>query len=112
MKKLFLLLVSLLVLVACHHDTLPEGVLSEDLMTDFLTEAYIVAGNFAIETQYRYDVLYASTLRSYDSILDRHGITREQVERSFDYYSQHLDAYQSIHDSVVARLEARQADAK
>lgn len=46
-------------------------------------------------------------LQGYDSILGAHGLTRRQVDLSFDYYAQHLDAYQPIMDSVVARLEAQ-----
>ena len=55
--------------------------------------------------RYRYDVLPESVAQRYDSLLDAQGLTREEAERSLDYYSQHLDAYQRIHDSVVARLE-------
>ena len=110
-KKIALLLIPFMLgFVACHHDSLPADVLPEERMVDFLTDAYLLEGFYAIETQYRYDVLPEDVLRSYDSILDHHGLTRQQVERSFDYYTAHLDRYQVIHDSVVARLEARQAD--
>ncbi len=112
MKKNSLLILPLLSLlvVACHHDSLPEGVLDSEQMTAFLTDAYMQEGVYAVESRYRYDSLPEHVVRGYDSILDLHGITREQVERSFDYYSQHLDAYQAIQDSVVARLEVRQAE--
>lgn len=104
-KKLLLLTLPLLAFCACHHEGLPAGVMTEAQMVDFLTDAYRLEGFYAVETQYRYDVLTEQTLASYDSILKEHGLSREQVERSFDYYSRHLDTYGAIHDSVVARLE-------
>lgn len=75
-------------------------------MVDFLTDAYRLEGFYAVETQYRYDVMPDHVMRSYDSILDVHGLTRDAVERSIDYYSHHLDEYEAIHNDVVARLES------
>ena len=112
MKRQLPLLLLLLAFVSCRHDSLPEGVLDASVMTDFLTDAYIIEGSYAVETRYRYDTLPDQVLRSYDSILALHGVTREQVERSFDYYLQHIEAYQAIQDSVVARLETQNAAMK
>ncbi len=110
MKKLPLILLSLLLLASCHRGGLPDGVLDEAAMTDFLVDAYLLEGANAIETQYRHDRLTEKAQQGYDSILSVHSLTREQVERSFDYYSHHLDLYQAIQDSVVARLETPQTD--
>ena len=93
-------------MASCRHDGIPQDVLDQERMTDFLCDAYLLEGFYAIETQYRYDALSDEVLCSYDSILDSHGLTREQVEISLDYYSAHPDIYQAIHDSVVACLEA------
>ena len=64
-----------------------------------------VGGFYAIETQYRYDAMPAEVLRAYDDILDKHHVTREQVEHSFAYYAEHPDLYAPIQDSVLARIE-------
>jgi len=109
MKRLTpLLLGTLLFLPACHHQTLPDGILTEECMVDFLTDAYMLEGYYAIESRYRYDSVPEEALLRYDSILEIHNLSREQVEQSLDYYTNHLDRYQVIHDSVVARLERRQ----
>ena len=107
MKKSLLILLVALSLTACRHGSLPDGVMDEERMADFLADAYLVESFYAIETQYRYDVLTETALRNYDSILALHSLTREQVERSFEYYSQHPELYQRIQDSAAVRLEAR-----
>ena len=107
MKKIVLLLLPLLLLTACRNEKRPADVMSHEQMVAFLTDAYLLEGFYAIETQYRYDALTPEVLHSYDSILDVHGLTREDVERSLDYYTDHLDDYQIIHEQVVASLEER-----
>lgn len=91
-------------LLGCRHQQLPEDVLPADKMVDFLTAAYQLEAVYALETQYRYDRLTESVVTGYDSILEVLHLDRQQVETSLQYYSDHLDAYQAIQDSVVARL--------
>lgn len=106
MKKIVLLLLPLLLTVAaCRHEGRPADVMTHEQMVSFLTDAYLLEGFYAVETQYRYDALTPEVLHSYDSILQVHALTRDDVERSLDYYTRHLDEYQAIHEEVVARLE-------
>lgn len=105
-KILFLVLSSFLMLSACGRGHKAADVMDHDRMVDFLADAYLLEGFYAVETQYRYDVLPGHVLISYDSILAVHGLTRAAVEHSIDYYSHHLDEYEAIHNEVVARLEA------
>lgn len=99
-----------LLLAGCHRGGgLPQGVMDEGKMVDFLTDAYLLEGFYAIETQFRYDAVSPEVLHRYDSILTVHGITRDEVERSLAYYSQQLLLYEAIHDSVVVRLEEQRA---
>lgn len=108
MKKIvFILLPVLLLLGACRHEERPADVMSHEQMVAFLTDAYLLEGFYAVETQYRYDALTPEVLHSYDSILTVHSLTRDDVERSLDYYTRHLDEYQAIHEEVVALLEAQ-----
>lgn len=105
MKKLLPLFALLLLFAACRHEGQSAEVLDQERMTAFLCDAYLLEGYNAVETHYRFDSVSVESLRGYDSILDLHGLTREQVEQSLDYYTAHLDLYQAINDSVVARLE-------
>lgn len=103
-------LLSTLFLAACRHQERPADVLDAPRMVAFLSDAYLLEGFYAVETQYRYDAMTPEVLRAYDDILDAHGITREQVELSFNYYSEHPELYEAIQDSVLAVIE-RQSEA-
>lgn len=96
-----------LLLTACHHQVTPPEVLPQDRMADFLTDAYLLEGEYAVSSRYRFDSISEGMLHAYDSILDLHGTTIEQVELSLDYYTQHLDLYQAIQDTVVAHIKAQ-----
>ena len=100
------LLVLSTLFVACRHDEIPADVMDAPTMTAFLKEAYLLEGFYAIETEFRYDSLNAEMIASYDSLLDRYGLTREDFERSIDYYTRHPRAYQVIHERVVAGLDS------
>lgn len=106
MKRPLLLLPLLVLALSCRHNDRPSDVLPPDRMVDFLTAAYHIESFYAVETQYRYDVLTDHARHSYDSLLAAQHLTRDMVERSLAYYADHLADYQTIQDSVVARLEA------
>lgn len=104
-KNILLLVVAVVLLAACRHDSRPADVLDAPKMVDFLTDAYLLEGFYAVETQYRYDAMSPDVLRAYDDILAKHHVSREQIEHCFDYYSQHPELYATIQDSVMARLD-------
>lgn len=106
LKKICLpLMAAMMMTTACHRDGLPDGVLDARAMESFMADAYMLEGFYAVETQYRYDAMPEEVLRAYDGILEKHGLTREQVEKSFEYYSQHPELYKPIQDSVMALLD-------
>ena len=53
----------------------------------------------------KYDTLYPEMLASYDSLLASYSLTREDFERSIDWYTRHPQIYQRIHDTVLARFD-------
>lgn len=103
-------LAALLLFGACRHDERPADVLDAPRMVAFLSDAYLLEGFYAVESQYRYDAMTPEVLRAYDDILKAHHTSREQVEHSFDYYASHPDLYRTIQDSVLAILD-RQSEA-
>ena len=91
---------------SCNRNGVPEGVMDASTMTAFLQEAYLIEGFYSIETEFRYDSLHAEMVASYDSLLCRYGLSREDFERSVDYYSRHPHEYALIHKQVIAALDS------
>lgn len=101
---LTIMLAAGVMLTACHNDSKPEGLLNQEQMVDFLTEACLIEGYCAIETRYNFDSLTPEMVYAYDEILAEQGITREQVETSLAYYAKHPEEYIAIHENVAAAL--------
>ena len=80
--------------------------MTEQQMVDFLSEAYLIEGFYAIETGYHYESLSDEIIASYQRLLSEQGLTQEQFEKSMDYYMHHSDRYDAIHQQVVERLDA------
>ena len=98
-------------LAGCSHKAVtPKGVMSEDDMASFLQQAYLLEGFYAIETGFQYDTLHPEMLASYDSLLASYNITRDDFERSVAWYCRHLDIYERVHDTVLARIDAAMAE--
>ncbi len=108
---LSVLLMLCVVVAGCSHEaTPPADVFSETTMVDFLEQAYLLEGFYAIETGYQYDTLHPEMLASYDSLLASYDITRDDFERSVRWYGDHPDIYERVHDSVLARIDAAMED--
>ena len=114
MKRLSPLLLCLLLLsvTACKHDQRPKDIINvesdkafDDTMVDVLTDLYLIDGVYAAESQYRFDTPSPEVVGAIDAVLEKHHITREQLEKCFDYYSEHPDEYKAIQEQVAARID-------
>ena len=99
-----------LAVAGCSHSSVPDGVMSESQMVDFLEQAYLLEGFYAVETNYQYDTLRPQMSASYDSLFASSGVTREMFERSVEWYAHHADRYERVYDSVLARIDRKLAE--
>ena len=105
MKRLFFLpLAAILILGACSHKSLPEGVMDADQMVEFLVEAYRLEAYNTVMYRGNTSFLAPERRAAYDDILRRQGIDRETVEKSLEYYSNHPREYKDILDTVSSRM--------
>lgn len=102
-------IISLLVLSFFSScDKRPEGVLSESEMVDLLTdlqlaEAYYstnMTGNGSIDRR---------SLE--ESVLKKHGVSREELEATIKYYARNIDDYSKLYDKVEKKLRAQSGTA-
>ncbi len=101
-----ILLSGMMLFCGCRHEQRPADVMDEAEMVSFLKDAYLLEGFFAIESGFQYDSLHNEMVAAYDSLLVSHGLTREDFERSVDYYTRHPHDYQLIHQQVVDALDS------
>lgn len=100
MRSILLLLLTSLLMVACTSR--PSGVLSKKEMINLLveihkSEAYVLAHN----GQFHNDSLKRAMEQS---IYERYGVTKEEVDSSLSWYVHHADEYVKIYDGVIAEL--------
>lgn len=95
----------LLLVVSMGCKQRPKDVLSREQLITVLTELYLTEGSF--------EAMYIRTeqkkLAYYNSLFTKHGITREQLERSVAYYAaQDSRELEQIYDAVLDSLRAKQ----
>lgn len=101
-----LLLLAAAVCASCHGDRRPANVMDEATMVQFLQDAYLLEGFYAIETGFQYNSMHNEMVASFDSLLASYHLTREDFERSVDYYVRHPRDYERIHQQVVDALDS------
>jgi hypothetical protein len=100
----------ILVFFACSNPQAPEGetdILDKDKMAEMLTDLQLVESVIRIsaaEQETNVDSIDYNT-----AVFERHNISREQFERSMEYYTQHPDQLEEIYDQVIVKLSEKQA---
>ncbi|MDE6310161.1 MAG: DUF4296 domain-containing protein [Muribaculaceae bacterium] len=114
MRQLYTLVIATFLLIIAACDSTPDKVLPKDKMADVMADMY-VAESVADVNRTKFYTGGSDSLRKVlkQSILQRHGITQEDLDSSLMYYGRNLDKYVEVHDLIVEKLEQRmsQADA-
>ena len=107
MKKIFILLCSLLGLWSCGSDKVPEGVVPEDTMVTILAEMHLANAYFSVE--YTDDSLAYCQAIDYTQkrVLDKHGLTFKQFEKSIAYYTDYPEKFKGIYERVIQQLDKK-----
>lgn len=107
MKRLAIPLLFLLLLgvSACHRTQQTDGVIDPETMVNIQTDLYLIEGYYAVKSQYSFDTVPPEVADAIDAVLKEHHVSREQMEKSFDYYSQHPDEYKTIQEQISERIE-------
>ena len=106
MKRLFFLLLTLLILTSCNQSKLPEGVLDEQRMINVLADLSVIDG-------YMSSLMYTDTLRIegrsyYATVYKNHNISKAVFDKSLKYYSNQPVLLDSMYSKVTRKLEAKE----
>lgn len=107
MKKILILLCSLLGLWSCSSDKMPEGVIPEDTMVPILAEMHLASAYFSVE--YTDDSLAYSQAVNYTQkqVLDKYGITFKQFGKTIAYYTDNPEKFKGIYEKVIQQLDKK-----
>ena len=102
------MLAAAMLLVSCHKNTLPEGIMDREAITAFLVDAYTLeAYNTYVHPSDPVPIA-PEIASAYDDLLKRHGVTADMVDASLDYYGHRPEEYGEILKEVQRRLEPEQ----
>ncbi len=95
-------------LLAASCSKVPGYVISPDEMASLIADIHI--GEAVIDlnrADYRTD---SSKLVMLQSVLERHGVTKQQLDTSFDWYGHNITYYMEVYDKTIELLERRIAE--
>ncbi len=93
-----------MMLGACHR--VPDGILSQEEMASLMADTYMGEGVVDMNgAQFASD---SARLYLRESIYKAHGLSRADVERSFDYYGNHIEDYIKVLERSEEILRERQ----
>ncbi len=104
MTKLFTGLLLASILLSCG-DSAPKGILSKEKMTTVLWD-YMEANVYSFEQMK--DSLQEDTVvnaKMQLSVFEKHKVSRESFEASYNYYAGNATEFKEIIDSVIARKQ-------
>jgi len=86
----------------------PSGLLPKDKMTDVLVDIHLAEGaadNRRLKPQ-QFDLMMTA---KYKDLFEKHGITFEQFNDSYNYYLNHADQFSEIYTEVINKLTTRES---
>lgn len=100
-RFLFIILISTIVLSGCNFESeKPEGLIEEPVYIDLLTEVFLVQSIAALQdSSEKEDSLYTA-------LFNRYEISRDQFDRSHEYYQRQGEAQVARTDTIRERLRS------
>jgi len=114
MKKIFkYILIGLIAasMEACSAPkvTIPDDVLSQDKMVSILADVHLAEAAITLKFTNK-DTSKLQAQEFYDFIYKSHKTTKEQFNKSYDFYTSHPELLNKIYDDVLTELSKKQGE--
>lgn len=94
----------ILFVFACCDENKTDNVLDSSKMTEILQEIYLLENHY--QMKYGAPSIYKPYLDSSClEVLSKHGLSKEDFVRSFDYYSARPEEFMKIQKAIKSNLE-------
>ena len=95
-----------LALVACEMEERPEGLMERNEFKKALLDAQL------IEARMNHEMILEQmktmpVQKYYEELFERHHITEEQFQKTFNYYTEHPDELKEIYEEIMTELTLR-----
>jgi hypothetical protein len=91
--------------------TPPEDLIPREKMVDVIVDLKLFDAAIVLEQKYKTSTINESKFYLYNSVIQKHGITRQQFESSLYYYQQDLDVMDKIFEEVITKLNKLKSQA-
>jgi hypothetical protein len=112
MKRSIVCLILIFGLFSCENKShvVPDGVVSDSLMTALIVDLAIVDASYSVSLTSPTFPRFRKEL-FYEEVVKKHGTSREQFVKSLQFYAQNTKRLQLIYENALKELSKRQAEA-
>lgn len=101
-----------LFLLACAEqkkEGIPSDILSKQKIADVMLDMHLLEAAMSLNT-YRPDIIKNGDPAASFDVFDKHKITKDQYNESFEYYAQHPELLNEVYQIVLENLSKMQAE--
>ena len=112
-RWMFIAVVLLIFFISCKEDKVikPESILSQPAMIELLMDMHIADAHINLATTPQ-DSARQLLTGAYQKIFDKHQVTQETFNMSYEWYVTHADELDAIYEKVVIRLQEKKDSLK
>lgn len=109
-KYVLLLLIALFIFSACKRkdESIPANVIPKNKLIPLLVDYHLAQG-ISNSTAFRQRAQRYPVVNLTDSVLAAHGYTKAQFDSTLLYYSQKINEFNEIYETVITELNRMQA---
>lgn len=107
----FLLLALMPLFTYCDRDRVPNYVLNEEEFTNLIVDIHIAEATYG-QKRGSYRSLDPEAFSYYKTVLEENNITKELLDTTIYWYSNHPKVYLKVYDRVIGRLSELEAEAE
>ncbi|MFN0031392.1 MAG: DUF4296 domain-containing protein [Flavobacteriales bacterium] len=107
MNKLFKYAICFMLFFACSDAQVqaPANLIEQNKFVEVLVDVRLLEGSYSAKVQ-RPDTIRSKMTGYYQTLFDKHGISKEQFVSSYNYYLQRNAEMIGMEDSVMMRLQS------
>jgi hypothetical protein len=118
MKRSIYIIFIILIFQACYHDRSPEVIIppeeppiSIEEMSEILVDMHL-AQSAIKEMQSQKKDIQGISEEYHARILKKHGVTKEELDKSLEYYNYRTEELKVIYEEVITKLSLMESELK